>query len=130
MSKTNRYEKADIRAENPRRADRRWVLMILPMLLSGVASAHEHTGPTGSETTEIRLRYDRRDLTSPAAARRLLVRIGDAALEACGASPFSLAEFKIATRSSRCWRDAVDRTVSRIGSPTLSALIGEAGTDE
>jgi UrcA family protein len=100
--------------------------MVLPFLLSGIASSH--AGPTGSDRTEIRLRFDRRDLTSAAAARRLLLlRIGDAALEACGASPFSLAEFKIATRSSRCWRDAVDDAVRRIGSPALSSLTGEGG---
>jgi UrcA family protein len=101
--------------------------MALAFLLSGIASTEGHAEPTGSETAEIRLRYDRRDLTSPAAAHRLLVRIGDAALVACGASPFSLAEFKMATRSSRCWRAAVDDTVRRIGSPTLSALVSEGG---
>ena len=121
MSKVNGHEKADICAGNPRRRDRRRCWMVLPFLLSGIASIG-HAGPTGSPTTEIRLRYDRRDLTPAAAARQLLGRIGDAALEACGASPFSLAEFKMATRSSRCWQDAVDDAVRRIGSPTLSAL--------
>jgi hypothetical protein len=61
------------------------------------------------------------------AARRLLVRIGDAALEACGASTFSLAELRIATRNSQCWRKAVDGATRRIASPTLTALAGERG---
>jgi UrcA family protein len=91
-------------------------------LLFGIVSTDGHAGPARSETTEIHLRYSRQDLASPAATRRLLARIGDAALEACGASPFSLAEFKVATRSSECWRKAVDEATRRIESPTLTAL--------
>ena len=97
----------------------------LPFLLAGIASTEGHAAPTGFETTEIRVRYERWELTSPAAARSLLRRIGDAALESCGASSFSLAELKTATVVSRCWRDAVDDAVRRIGSPELSAAASE-----
>jgi len=120
-------EKLIICRRNPLRPDwrRRW--MAVPFLLSGIVSTDGHAGPVGSETTEIHLRYHRQDLASPSAARRLLVRIGDAALEACGASAFSLAEFKIATRDSQCWRKAVDEATRRIASPTLTALANERG---
>jgi UrcA family protein len=97
----------------------------LPFLLAGIASTEGHAAPTVVETTEIRVRYERRELTSPAAARSLLRRIGDAARETCGASSFSLAELKTATVVSRCWRDAVDDAVRRIGSPELSAAASE-----
>jgi|GEM_PF-4166514 len=112
---------------NPPRLDwrRRW--MVVPFLLFGIVSTDAHAGPAGSETTEIHLRYHRQDLASAAATRRLLVRIGDAALQACGASPFSLAEFKIATRNSQCWRKAVDGATRRIENPTLTALASERG---
>ena len=94
---------------------------VFALMLSGLVSAECHAAPTGSITTEIRVRYDHRELTSPAAAHRLLRRIRDAALESCGASPFSLPEFKAATVASQCWRDAVDNAVRRIDDPLLTA---------
>ncbi len=120
-------EKLIIWRRNPPRLDwrRRW--MVASFLLLGIVSIDGHAGPAGSETIEIHLRYHPQDLASPAAARRLLARIGDAALEACGASPFSLAEFKIATRNSQCWREAVDGATRRIASPTLTALASGRG---
>ena len=126
MNKAHGHEKSVIGAGNSRSRDRRLSWIALPFLLAGIASTEGHAAPTGFETTEIRVRYDRRELTSPTAARRLLRRIGDAALESCGASPFSLAEFKTATVVSRCWRDAVDDAVRRIDDPllTAAALVG------
>jgi len=126
MNKGHGQEKPVIGAGNSRRRGRRLSWTVLPFLLAGIASMEGHAAPNGLETTEIRVRYERRELTSPAAARRLLKRIGDAALESCGASPFSLAEFKTATLGSRCWRDAVDDAVRRIGSPVLSAAASES----
>src|ERR1700722_13434469 len=101
----------------------KWI--VVAFVLGGIVSAEGHATTTGFETTEIRVRYERRELTSPAAARSLLRRIGDAALESCGASSFSLAELKTATVVSRCWRDAVDDAVRRIASPELSAAASE-----
>ena len=125
MNKAHAHEQPVIGAGNPRRRDRRLPWIVLPFLLTGIASTEGHAAPTGLETTEIRVRYERRKLTSPAAARSLLRRIGDAALESCGASSFSLSEVKTATVVSRCWRDAVDDAVRRIGSPELSAAASE-----
>ena len=125
MNQAHGHEKLVIGVGNPRRRDRRRPWIVLPFLLAGIASTQGHAAPTGLETTEIRVRYERRELTSPAAARGLLRRIGDAARESCGASSFSLAEFKTATAVSRCWRDAVDDAVRRIGSPVLSAAASE-----
>jgi UrcA family protein len=101
----------------------KWIVVAL--VLGGIVSTEGHATATGSETTEIRVRYERRELTSPAAARRLLRRIGDAALESCGASSFSLPEFKTATVVSRCWRDAVDDAVRRVDHPLLTAAARE-----
>jgi len=101
----------------------KWI--VVAFVLSGIVSTEGHAAATGLETTEIRVRYERRELTSPAAARGLLRRIGDAALESCGASAFSLAEFKTATVVSRCWRDAVDDAVRRIDHPLLTAAARE-----
>lgn len=100
----------------------KWI--VVAFVLGGIVSMEGHATATGLDTTEIRVRYQRRELTSPAAARRLLRRIGDAALESCGAS-FSLAEFKTATVVSRCWRDAVDDAVRRVDDPLLTAAARE-----
>jgi len=100
----------------------KWI--IFAFVLGGVVSAESHAA-RGLETTEIRVRYERRELSSPAAARRLLRRIGDAALDACGVSSFSLAEFKTATVGSRCWREADDHAVRRIDNPLRSAAARE-----
>ena len=102
----------------------KWI--VVAFVLGGIVSMEGHAAATGWETTEIRVRYDRRELTSPAAARSLLRRIRDAALESCGASSFSLSEVKTATVASRCWMDAVDDAVRRIGSPVLSAAASES----
>src|SRR5882724_7152175 len=102
MNKTRGHEKSVIGVGNPGRRDRCLSWIVLPFLLTGIASTEGHAAPTGLETTEIRVRYERRELTSPAAARSLLRRIGDAALESCGASSFSLSEVKSATVVSRC----------------------------
>jgi UrcA family protein len=95
--------------------------IVVVCVLAGIVSTLGHAAAAGLETTEIRVRFDSRELISPAAARRLLRRIGDAALESCGASSFSLAEFKIATAMSQCWRDAVDDAVRRVDDPLLTA---------
>jgi UrcA family protein len=100
----------------------KWILVAF--VLGGIVFTEGYATASGFETAETRVRFDRRDLASPAAARRLLGRIGDAALESCGAS-FSLAEFKTATMASRCWRDAVDNAVHRIDDPVLTAAARE-----
>jgi UrcA family protein len=98
----------------------KWI--VFAFVLGGVVSTEGYAGPPmGLVTTEIRVRYDHRELTSPAAAHRLLTRIRGAALESCGASPFSLPEFKAATVASQCWRDAVDNAVRSIDDPLLTA---------
>jgi len=101
----------------------KWIVVAL--VLGGIVSTEGHAAATGLETTEIRVRFERRDLTSPATARSLLRRIGGAALESCGASSFSLVEFKAATMMSRCWRDAVDNAVRRIDDPLLTEAARE-----
>jgi UrcA family protein len=102
----------------------KWFAMAVT--LGTFISMSGHAAGRGSDISEIRLRYEPRELTSPAGARRLLRRIGDAALESCGASSFSLAEFKVVTLQSRCWKDAVDDAVRRIDSPLLTAAAHDA----
>jgi len=95
--------------------------MVLPCVLSAIAATASNATPAAVQTTEIRVRYDHRELTSSAGARHLLRRIGKAALESCGASSFSLSEVKTAAMASPCWKDAVNDAVRRIHDPMLTA---------
>jgi UrcA family protein len=126
MSNSVESEKPRFGLTKPPRRDRRTPAVILLCLLAANASTEVRAAQRGRETSEIQLRYSYRELISATAARRLLTRIGNAALESCGASTFSLVEFKAATETSQCWRDAVDDAVRRIGSPALSAVASEA----
>ncbi len=103
--------------------------MVIAFVLGGILATGFHAAAAGADSAEVRMRYERSELTSPAAARLLYRRIGAAALESCGAS-FSLAEFKAATVASQCWRDAVDAAVRRIDDPLLSAAAREAHASE
>jgi UrcA family protein len=58
-----------------------------------------------------------------AAADRLLHRIEDAALEACGGGAFSADALKWAVRRSECWRRAVSDAVASDGDPQLSQAL-------
>ena len=112
-------EMAVIGAAEPGSSGRLRASLLATLLLTCTVSRAGNAQPVGVETTDIRLKYSHTDLATPTAARRLLARIGNAALEACGASTFSLADYKSAIRASRCWRDAVEDASRRIGSPTL-----------
>lgn len=57
---------------------------------------------------------------SPAAARHLLRKIDEAALDACGGSPFSLRETRDAIEASSCWKDAVADAVRQTQNPLLA----------
>jgi UrcA family protein len=105
----------------------KWIVMAF--VLGGIVLAERQAAAAAMETSKIRVRYERSELASPAGARRVLGRIGTAALESCGAS-FSLAEFKTATMVSRCWRDAVDEAVRRIDDPLLTTAAREGRRSE
>jgi UrcA family protein len=125
MIQAQEHEKSDTRVRRPRRGDLRLSWVVLHCLLVGIASTESHAAQPGLGRTEVRVRYKQWELTSPTAMHALFRRIGDAALEACGASSFSLAEVQTATKLSPCWRDAVDDAVRRVGSPALSAVASE-----
>jgi UrcA family protein len=103
---------------------------LVAFVLGGIVLTKTHATAAAMDRSEIRVRYDRRELASPAGAHRLLGRIGDAALESCGASMFSLVEFKAAIMASRCWRDAVDDAVRHVDDPLLTAAAREGHRPE
>jgi UrcA family protein len=85
-----------------------------PLALFGlVLIAPSLAAEPGTETISIRV--GRPASPSPAATRRLERRIASAALEACGASPYSAPELKDAVAHSACWRDSYAGGIAQIG---------------
>ena len=72
--------------------------------------------------TAVAVHYGDLDLGQPSGARTLYHRLQAAALEACGASEFSLAPYQDAVRRSACYRDGLDNAVQAVNLPAVSAL--------
>ena len=78
--------------------------------------------------TAVAVHYGDLDLGQPSSARILYHRLQAAALEACGASEFSLAPYRNAVTRSACYRDGLDQAVEAVGLPAVSALHVERPT--
>lgn len=79
---------------------------------------------TGSDdaTTAVQVRYHDLNLSNSHDAAIMLKRLDTAALEVCGASSFSLPDYRDAVRRSSCYEKATSRAVASIAAPTVSAL--------
>ena len=62
------------------------------------------------------------DLGSPQGSSAMLDRISNAALEACGASTFSVPDYRWAMKNSACYRGSVDRAVAQLAAPGVTQL--------
>jgi UrcA family protein len=71
-------------------------------------------------TSVVRIRYLNVNPQTPASAMHTLNQLKDAAMEACGASAFSLSEHKAAVRASKCWHDSLADVVARLGSAQIT----------
>lgn len=72
--------------------------------------------------TEIKVSYSDLDLNNARDARVMLRRLDEAAASACGASPFSLHEYKQAVRRSACYRDGLNQAVAALDAPALTSV--------
>src|SRR5689334_8897766 len=97
-------------------------LLLMPVLMSVVPEAtpvaRAQTAPSS-----VRLAGSLHP-KSGAVARILLERVKVAAIEACGASKFSVVEYSRAVRRSPCWQQSVADAVAHIASPLLSDVYG------
>jgi UrcA family protein len=82
------------------------------------------------EPTAISVRHVDLTLESRGEATRLLGRLSEAAMEACGASSFSLAQYRQAVRGSACWRSSMTDVVQRIDNPYLNAAFEGRGMQQ
>jgi UrcA family protein len=62
------------------------------------------------------------NLGASADAQTMIKRLDNAAMQACGASRFSLSEVRRATRGGDCYKAAMDSAVTTLGAPVVSSL--------
>jgi UrcA family protein len=73
-------------------------------------------------STAVHVRYGDLDLSQPSGARILYHRLQNAALEACGASDFSVAPYRDAVQRSACYRQGLAQAVEAVNLPAVEAL--------
>ncbi len=74
-----------------------------------------------------------RAVVTPASERQApqaLDRLGRAAMEACGASSFSVRDHQIAVRNSACFHDTLAQAVAQVNSPYLNDAYSRRATVE
>ncbi len=82
-----------------------------------------HAQPLASDQpTAVAVRYQDLDLNRRADAHVVLGRISDAALEACGASSFSLPDYRASVQRSDCFRRGVQQAVAAINAPEVTNI--------
>jgi UrcA family protein len=85
-------------------------------------------GVAGAQTITTSVAVKRVAVHSEADAHRLQRRIADAALEACGASGFSAAEYRDAVTHSACYSAAIAQANATAGTMTAAATPSDTGT--
>jgi UrcA family protein len=71
---------------------------------------------------QVAIKFGDLDLTSQDGSAAMLQRISHAALEACGASSFSVPDYRWAVKHSGCFRSSMDRAVADLSAPTVTHL--------
>ena len=96
---------------------------IAALALALALPAGGHAASMAAATrTAVRVPVRGLDLDQPAGAARMLRRLDEAAMEACGASPFSWSEYRWAVRRSECHAASLDRAVAELDAPAVTAL--------
>jgi len=95
-------------------------LLVTALLFSAPLSSV--AAEPGEAEAQVKVSFHDLNLNTGADAKRLLDRIHSAALEACGASPESIPEYRALTVKSKCYTQGVASAVRQINAPALSAL--------
>jgi UrcA family protein len=96
------------------------VVCALALAVAGPAAAQ--TASAFEVTTSVAARHGDLDLNRSADAAVMVRRIERAALSACGASDFSLRQYREAVRNSACYRESMDTAVASLNVPTVTAI--------
>jgi UrcA family protein len=101
------------------------LLFAASLALLGPAIAQAGT-PADSVQTSQPVRYRDLNLNDPHDAAVMLQRLRDAALQACGAAPSSVPDYRRSVQASACYRDSMDRAVDQLGAPAVSQRYEDA----
>ena len=96
-------------------------LVVTALLVSAPTAGFAANGSDEAKA-EVKVSFHDLNLHDAGDAKRLLDRIHSAALDACGASPESVPEYRALTIKSQCYVVGVERAVRQINAPLLSAL--------
>ena len=81
-----------------------------------------HAASPSDTVTSIGVRYGDLNLSRPRDAAVMVHRLQSAALQACGASDFSLPEYRDAVRRSTCYTAGIDSALAALNAPAVSTL--------
>ncbi|MHB8283380.1 MAG: UrcA family protein [Caulobacteraceae bacterium] len=99
------------------------LLTLAALALPALAHATPSADLT-SDTAHVKVSFSDLNLDRTRDASVLLERVQTAALESCGASTFSLPDYRDAVQRSACYRAGVAQAVGQIDAPKLTALYG------
>ena len=91
------------------------------LVLAGASFAV--AAPAETQTVSIPVSKAKLDLNNPQDSQRMMRRIDNAALQACGADSHSFADVKRAVAASACHRNAVAGAVSQLSTNQASLTV-------
>jgi len=103
------------------------MIMIFAAALALAGAAASQAAIAGDNSATVKVGYGDLDLSSAKGSAALLHRLSDAALQACGASDFSVPEYRWAIERSSCYRDSMDRAVADLNAPAVTHLYDRRG---
>ncbi len=103
-------------------------LAISAMALSLAVPAFGHASALSEQQpASVSVRYHAESLENSRAAADMLRRIDTAAMEACGASSFSLKMYRDTVQASACYRNGVSQAVAELNAPAVTELYNGPG---
>jgi UrcA family protein len=100
---------------------------ILPIAAAGLCLAFACEASAQEYAPSVQVAVDEWQISTPEGAHVLLSRLGDAAMEACGAFQGSLFEYRSAVAHSHCFRAKLDQAVAQVDSPVVSQVYADEG---
>jgi UrcA family protein len=96
---------------------------------SAVAQSESAAARSVFETpTAVAVKYGDLDLSTRHGSAVMLGRLHVAVLDACGASEFSVPDYRWAIERSACYRQSMDRAVAEVGVPAVTQLYSNGRT--
>lgn len=102
-------------------------MIIAALGLASIAGAACAADALSADHTVVRIGYGASSVATPRAAHNLLSRLGDAAMQACGAYPGSVRDYRLSVQRSDCYHQKLDQAVAQVDSPVLSRVYDAEG---